>query len=235
MHKLKVLDLCCGAGGASEGYYRAGFDVVGIDHVKQPHYKFEFILADALPYLINNWLRIEAEFDLITGGPPCQKYSDLTPDAYKAGHSDMLEHVLAFLRTKNKPYIIENVSGARRHMINPVMLCGSMFGLPIWRHRYFENNLDIFASPACCNHELIPILVSGVTRRTQTPKVVVSGRSSFGWREGIQRRKENTAEEKRQAMGINWMTEKEVTQAIPPAFTHWLGQQAINYLAAQAA
>jgi DNA (cytosine-5)-methyltransferase 1 len=213
MKSLKVLDLCCGAGGASEGYYRAGFDVVGVDHVKQPHYKFKFILADALPYLINNWLRIEAEFDLITGGPPCQKYSDLTPDAYKAGHSDMLEHVLAFLRTKNKPYIIENVSGARRHMINPVMLCGSMFGLPIWRHRYFENNLGIFQSPAGCAHYPDPVIITGMTKKLRNGK-----------------RPQNTAEEKRAAMGIDWMTEKEVTQAIPPVFTHWLGLKAIEHL-----
>lgn len=231
MRKLKVLDLCCGGGGASEGYYRARFDVTGIDNKPQKHYRHKFILADALPYLINNWSEIEAEFDVITGGPPCQKYSDLTPDAYKAGHTDMLEHVLAFLRTKNKPYIIENVSGARRHMINPVMLCGSMFGLPIWRHRHFENNLGIYASPATCNHSFIPILVSGVTTR-RTP-VLVSGR---GMREVEgRRRKENTAEEKRQAMGIYWMTEKEVTQAVPPVYTEWLGLQAIKYLQEQAA
>jgi DNA (cytosine-5)-methyltransferase 1 len=106
------------------------------------------------------------------------------------------------------------------------MLCGSMFGLPIWRHRYFENNLDIFAPPATCNHSFIPVLVSGVTTR-RTP-VLVSGR---GAREvNGRRRKENTAEEKRQAMGIDWMTEKEVTQAIPPVFTQWLGLKAIEHL-----
>jgi DNA (cytosine-5)-methyltransferase 1 len=233
VERLRCLEICAGAGGSAMGYHRAGFDVTCMDIKPQPHNPFEFIQGDALVYLLNNWQEIDEEYDLITGGPPCQKYSDLTPDAYKAGHTDMLEHVLAFLRTKNKPYIIENVSGARRHMINPVMLCGSMFGLPIWRHRYFENNLDIFASasPASCNHSFIPILVSGVLSR-RTP-ILVSGR---GTREvGGRRRKENTAEEKRQAMGIDWMTEKEVTLAIPPAYTEWLGKQALSILQAKAA
>jgi DNA (cytosine-5)-methyltransferase 1 len=222
MSKPKLLDLFCCAGGAGMGYHLAGFEVVGVDNRPQPHYPFEFIQGDALEVM----MEIGHNFDFIHASPPCQFYSELTPGAYKAFHPHLIPTVRHRLMHLAKPYIIENVAGAKTYLDNPLMLCGSMFGLPIWRHRFFENNIGLFLSPATCNHNFIQVLVSGVTTR-RTP-ILISGR---GMRqvEG-RRRKENTAEEKRQAMGIDWMTEKEVTEALPPAYTNWLGLQAIQHL-----
>jgi DNA (cytosine-5)-methyltransferase 1 len=232
MKRRKLLDLCCKAGGASMGYYRAGFEVTGVDNQPQKRYPFRFILADAIQYL--GWLiktgEIE-EYDAVAASWPCQRWSELTPSAHKDKHPDLIKPGRELMIATKKPYIIENVEGARGELINPVMLCGSMFGLPIWRHRYFENNFGLFLSPAGCNHDFVPVVVSGVSRRTQP--ILISGR---GMRqvEG-RRRKEDTAEIKRQAMETPWMVEVEVTQAVPPAYTEWIGRQLIEHLEANAA
>jgi hypothetical protein len=88
------------------------------------------------------------EFDAIAGGPPCQFGSELTPISHRSKHPNLIPATRELMIASQKAYIIENVEGARGHLINPVMLCGSMFGLPIWRHRYFENNFNLFLSPA---------------------------------------------------------------------------------------
>lgn len=196
------------------GYRQAGFEVVGVDICPQKNYPFEFHQGDALDFAIHHGY----EFDFIHASPPCQFFSELTPPARKHLHPNLIPQTREILLALGEPYIIENVEAARGHLVNPLMLCGSMFGLPIWRHRYFENSPGLFASPAHCNHNFKPILVSGTT-----------GSGGKGLAVGIHR-KENTAEEKRQAMGTPWMTEKEVTQAIPPAYTQWLGQKAIKHL-----
>jgi DNA (cytosine-5)-methyltransferase 1 len=227
MKKYKLLDPFCGAGGASMGFHLAGFEITGIDHLPQKRYPFNFIQADALKYM--EWLiksgEIE-EFDAIAGGPPCQFGSELTPISHRSKHPNLIPATRELMIASQKAYIIENVEGARGHLINPVMLCGSMFGLPIWRHRYFENNFNLFLSPAGCNHNFIPVLPSGTTRRKHP--VIISGRGMRATLAG--RRRENTAQEKRDAMDIPWMIETELTQAIPPAYTKWLGEKLIEYL-----
>jgi DNA (cytosine-5)-methyltransferase 1 len=215
--KPKLLDLFCGAGGASVGYYRAGFEVVGVDINPQPHYPFEFVKADALTFPLDG-------FDAYHGSPKCQYFSELTPKEYRARHPNQIPGIRARLLATGRPYLIENVEGARAYLLNPVMLCGSMFGLNIYRHRYFETNFLPPMSPSSCNHNFVPILPSGVSRRL----VIVSGRGMR--RDGDRRRKENTVFEKRAAMGIDWMLERELTQAIPPAYTEWLGCKLMEYL-----
>ncbi len=190
------------------GYSRAGFEVVGVDIEPQPRYPFEFHQADALEYL-----RLHgAEFDLIHASPVCKGYSWLTPAARKSDHPLMIADVRSELLKIGKPFVIENVVGAKKYLLSPVMLCGSMFGLGVWRHRLFELSFQVGILP-CCNHGNIPILVSGTPRRKGIP------------------RKDATIAQKRVAMGIAWMSTAGIDQAIPPAFTEWIGQQFLSQCA----
>jgi DNA (cytosine-5)-methyltransferase 1 len=136
--KPRILDLFCGAGGASAGYARAGFDVVGVDLNPQPRYPFEFHQADALTFPLDG-------FDAIHASPPCQAYSTMRRGLWKdREHPDLIAPIRDRLIGADVPYVIENVEGARRLLVNPVLLCGTMFGLgtkegnQLRRHRYFE-------------------------------------------------------------------------------------------------
>jgi DNA (cytosine-5)-methyltransferase 1 len=202
-----LLDLFCKAGGCSMGYHRAGFDrIVGIDIELQKHYPFEFIQADALEY-------VEAygqEFDYIHASPPCQLFSVCTPQQYKANHKDLITPLRPILRKVGKPYIIENVSGARHMLIDPIMLCGSSFGLKLWRHRYFEIWPNQIGPAPACRHDLVPI------------PILISGTTSRLCKNGVDQ--EYTLQQCKEASDIDWMTREEIDQAIPPAYTKWIGE-----------
>ena len=195
------------------GYSRAGFDVVGIDIKPQPHYPFEFIQADALEYIAQHG----AEFDAIHASPPCQRYSVCTPTAYKDNHPDLIGVTRYALLTTGKPYVIENVENARSLLVNPLKLCGSMFGLNLWRHRYFELNGLWLMSPASCNHLELPVLISGTTRRS----IEKGGRFEF------------TTQQCRDAADLQWMTRTEMDEAIPPAYTEFIGAHLLRVIEAQ--
>lgn len=199
----RLLDLFCGAGGAAMGYHQAGFAVVGVDHVAQAHYPFPFIQEDALTFLAH----YGDAYEVIHASPPCQGYSTCTPPPYRARHPRLLPVVRDALQATGKPYVIENVAGARKDMQQPFFLCGSMLGLPLWRHRYFETNAFPFPLMLACNHGTLPVLMSGTFRR-----------------KGLHRRDYSVAE-RRAASGIDWMVDKELDQAIPPAYTAWIGRQ----------
>ena len=201
---MRLLDLFCGAGGAAMGYHRAGFEVVGVDIKPQPHYPFEFHQADAMTYPLDG-------FDVIHASPPCQAYTRCTPHRYKSNYPDLIASVRN--RLKGRVYVIENVQEARKKLLNPIKLCGSMFGLPIQRHRYFEINPEIFSLIHPCNHRENTVYISGSTGSSGSPK-----------------RKDFTVQERRDAMDVPWMTDKEIDQAIPPAYTFWIGKQIINAL-----
>lgn len=208
MAKLKLLDLFCSAGGAGYGYHLAGFEVTGVDIAKQPRYPFEFIQGDAIEYVLAHG----HEYDAIHASPPCQRYSILTPPDKKQGHADLISPVRQALRQVGKPSVIENVPGARKELINPILLCGSMFGLPIERHRYFELSwADILMLPLCA-HLQNPVLISGVTT-----KLGANGK-----------RNESVKAVKNAAIGIDWMIVKELDEAIPPAFTKFIGEQLLT-------
>jgi len=185
------------------GYHRAGFEVVGVDIAKQPHYPFEFHQADALGYLAEHW----HEFDVIHASPPCQGYSEETRKEYRANHPDLIGAVREALESLGKPYIIENVDGARRLLQSPFVLCGTMFGLPIWRHRWFEVRPAVFDLLPPCNHSGIPVLITGTTRRKGYP------------------RKDPPVALRRTAMETPWMSIPELDEAIPPAYTEWIGRR----------
>lgn len=203
--RKKALDLCCKAGGATKGLQQAGYYVVGVDINKQPNYCGNwFIQGDALEV---DW----TGYDLIWASPPCQLYSTLTPKEYKSSHPNLLPVFLDKLRRQTTPYVVENVSGTQDMMINPVFLCGTMFGLNIWRHRWFEiGNSDAFFLLPPCDHSQAPVLISG--------------RGMRGAADG-QRNAEASVAVRAEAIGIDWMTGKELDDAIPPVYSKFLAEQ----------
>ena len=194
------------------GYYRAGFDVVGVDIEPQPRYPFEFQQADALEY----GLKHGHEFDFIHASPPCQGYSCCAalPQCQK-DYPMLVEPVRDLLVATGKPFVIENVVGAP--LFKSVQLCGLMFGLKVFRHRIFESNVLLLA-PDHPSH--------GIRRIGQDGYCCVSGDGDAG-RERIDayHRRLSTWET---AMGIDWMLKREITQAIPPAYTEFIGRQMIE-------
>lgn len=202
-----ILDLFCGAGGAAVGYYRAGFDVIGVDIEPQPHYPFTFIRDDALDINLDG-------FDAIHASPPCQHYSDL---AHRNGNAadwpDLIPAVRAKLQAARVPYVIENVEGAP--LVDPIMLCGTMFPpLRVIRHRLFESNVDLHQP----EHGPHPLVFTHDRRKAHYGQlnqdesfVQVTGGGNA------------TVANKAAAMGIDWMTGRELNEAIPPHYTLWCG------------
>lgn len=207
MSRQKLLDLFCGAGGAAMGYHRAGFDVVGVDINPQPHYPFEFHQADALEYCA----AYAHEFDAIHASPPCQAYS-ITASLSNKTHPKMIELTRAALIATGKPYVIENVPGAP--LINPLVLCGTMFGLRVIRHRLFECSPVIWWPPMACNH---------------WSKIGKNGFCTmFG--KGSTKEKGGNKSMWQLSSGITWMTVGEMSQAISPAYTEFIGRQMLAYV-----
>lgn len=206
--KPRALDLFCCAGGASMGLHNAGFEVEGVDIVRQKNYPFKFHQADALDFDLSG-------YDFIWASPPCQRFSEQTNKAHRGNHPNLIPEIRRRLRATSKPYIIENVEGARFELINPIKLCGTMFGLPIYRHRYFESNALPFSLLPPCQHFDNPILVTGTTQK----------RDSAG-----RRLAEPSTQERRDAMQIQWMSRTELDQAIPPAYSEFLGRQILTMI-----
>jgi DNA (cytosine-5)-methyltransferase 1 len=205
----RVLDLFCKAGGAAMGYHLAGFDVLGVDIEPQPHYPFEFVQADALRYPLDG-------FDLIHASPVCKDYSR-TAKINKAGHPRQIEATRDRLAASGIPYVIENVEGAP--LLDPVVLCGAMFpGLRTYRHRLFEASFTL-PQPAEPEHAW-PLVKMGRPVQAGEFMHVVGHFSDVA--------------AARAAMGIDWMTRDELAQAIPPAYSQYIGLHALKMLAAAA-
>jgi DNA (cytosine-5)-methyltransferase 1 len=200
------LDLFCCEGGAGMGYALAGYEVTGVDIVPRSRYPFAFVLADALEYLTAHG----HEYDLIHASPPCQGYSHLTPEAHRSNYPKLIPQLRAMLRKLRKPYVIENVAGARHDLETPVMLCGSMFGLRTQRHRYFETSFPI-AAPCACDHSQIPLLVTTASKASRAKRFAL----------GMQPKSVKNAT---LAYGIDWMSCEGLKECIPPAYTEYLGK-----------
>ena len=209
MNELTALDLFCGQGGASMGLHRAGFTVTGVDIIPQPNYPFRMYVKDALTFPIEYMQR----FDLIWASPPCQFASILTPKEAKHRHDNLIHLTRERLEQAGVPYIIENVKGAKEHLDNPIMLCGTMFGLKVWRHRYFEVSF-MCAMPGPCKHDSPPVLVSGTPTRKRA--------------DGTLDRTEPLIAAKSEAMGIDWMTTRGLDEAIPPAYSEHIAKEFMN-------
>jgi DNA (cytosine-5)-methyltransferase 1 len=212
MSRPVLLDLFCCAGGASVGYARAGFDVRGVDHVRQPDYPFPFTLGNALRADLSGVHAVHAS-------PPCKAHTPLrhtaAPGLFDPPHPDLIGPTRDLLEAAGLPYVIENVVGARAHLRNPVCYCGSSFGLPVRRHRLFESNVEIEAPP--CDHPSQPVVL-GVYGSGGSD----AGRARRGGGGGIKVSGQAAAD----ALGIDWTTDQtRLSQALPPAYTQHIGRQ----------
>lgn len=206
--KPRLLDLFCGAGGAAMGYHRAGFEVVGVDIKPQPRYPFEFHQADALTYPLEG-------FDAYHASPPCQAYSifNYVPSVFEVHEHtpQLIEIVRELLGKTGKPSVLENVPLSP--LVNFIELSGFMFDLKIIRRRWFElHGFDIWLLPH-------PKRERGKLR----DKGYIPYHHGQSAKRGLLKNiwtKANVSE----AMGIDWMAVKELTQAIPPAYTEYIGK-----------
>lgn len=222
---MKMIDLYCGGGGAAMGYYNAGFnEIIGVDIVDRPNYPFKFIKMDALEFLRTYDF---SDVDFIHASPCCQRYSKLkylsgNIEKWESEHVDLVAPTRELLIKTGKPYIIENVEGSP--LINPIKLCGSQFeNMYTQRPRLFESNIPLRKPDnPVVRHKTLKlgqgpsedgyITVAG----TRPPKGMneVQTKLYYGFALG----------------GIDWMSLEELTQAIPPVYTCFLGKQIIEYL-----
>ena len=211
MNRPRLLDLFCGAGGAAMGYNRAGFDVTGVDITPQPRYPFAFIQGDALEFVAEHG----HEYDAIHASPPCQAFSPLRA-VHKKDYPDLIAATRDRLNDSGKPWVIENVIGAP--LASGVVLCGAMFGLRVYRHRRFESS-----APVCQ-----PDHPKHVVRSTGTQR----GRKAHYEAGGFITITGDVGTYCGGAMEIGWMTGNELSQAIPPAYTEYIGRQLLAHLSA---
>ncbi|AYG80133.1 hypothetical protein DWB77_02259 [Streptomyces hundungensis] len=193
---LRVLDLCCGAGGLSMGYYLAGFDVTGVDIAPQPNYPFTFHQADGLDYAA----RHGHTFDLVHGSWPCERYATVTRWRGNPGdHPDLIGPGRQVMQATGRPWVMENVpETAAAGLLRPdYLLCGTQFGLNLRRHRGFETSWG-------GGGDLVPPC----------------------WhRKGLLAFDHKGERAYADAMGCTWMTSLEARKAVPPAYTHWIATQ----------
>lgn len=213
----KLLDLFCGAGGAAMGYHRAGFDeIVGIDLAPQKNYPFEFVQEDALEYLAQHG----QEFDAIHASPPCQAYVDHNKNK-GSKHPKLIEPTIDALEANGVPYVVENVIGDV--LGANLMLCGTMFGLKVIRHRFFRCSFPPPMAPFMCTHE-------GTVAAGEYAAVYAFGGKGHRGGKGVRGAKSAPGPDWSEAMGIDWMTKKGLIEAIPPAYTFYVGQQLIAHI-----
>jgi DNA (cytosine-5)-methyltransferase 1 len=214
----RLLDLFCGAGGASMGYHRAGFDVTGVDLYDQPHYPFRFVKTNALT------AKFLGTYDAIHASPPCQGYCWSTSRHRANGkvYPDLIEQIRGRLIASGKPYIIENVPTAP--LIDPIYLEGPTFALGVIRRRAFETNWRL-GQPRFRRRKPPIMQASKKDPEAFLQKSAycsVAGNGADGWSCRVA--------DWRKAMGIDWMTREEIKQAIPPAYTEFIGRHLIEML-----
>lgn len=229
----RLLDLFCGAGGASMGYHRAGWEVVGVDIRPQRRYPFEFHQADALAVLRGEVASIDlAAFDAVHASPPCQRFSAGTRGhggKHRAKWPDLVAPTRDLLAATSLPYVMENVQGAP--LRDPFTLCGTAFAAVTWdersgrylylkRHRGFESNRLFMGVPECrCaeyrrlpNYEVGGVYRGGSNDLTHARTVWHGG---YTPPVAVQRR----------LMSIDWMSGDELAESIPPFYTEWIGER----------
>jgi DNA (cytosine-5)-methyltransferase 1 len=224
MSRPLILDLFCCAGGAAVGYHRAGFDVVGIDIEPQPDYPFEFHQGNALT--LGRDLLASGRFAAIHASPPCQTHSPISHYSNKVRRRelvDLLPETRELVAEARLPYVIENVHTRSAALRAPVVLCGSLFGLDVFRHRGFESNVPMLG-PAHQRHTRLAMR-NGYLPTAERPVLTITGRNghhSKAWRVAAAA-----------AMGTPWITTlNQVCEAIPPAYTEHIGEQLLDHIRA---
>ena len=233
--KPRLLDLFCCEGGAGYGYHQAGFEVTGVDIKPSPRYPFACLNADVLA------LRPEflAGFDAIHASPPCQAHTSMKSMHNAKAHADLIEPTRAMLKASGKPWIMENVVGAP--LDAPILLCGTMFGLGVEdaelrRHRLFEASFPIIFVPECqhSSRDTIGVYGGHVRNRRRARTIGVYGGGARDSRRKFDKGVPDfSADQGRTAMGCDWMTTAGLSQAIPPAYTKWLGRELLAHIQAQ--
>jgi len=209
---FRILDLCCGAGGAGVGYQRAGFEVTGVDIAPQTNCPYETYIEDVLKW--DDW-----DYDAIHFSPPCQRWTTMNATTTASSHPDLYTPMLPVLDATGLPYVIENVPTSP---LKPsLVLCGTMFDLvtkdstkELRRHRVFETNWRIKSPARSCNHTRPPVWAAGHSPNQEY-------RDLYG---------QCPMHERQEAWGIDWMTRDELMESIPPAFTEFIGLQLIEHL-----
>lgn len=204
----------CGAGGSAAGYAKAGFDIIGVDKKLQKNYPYSFYHGDAIEYLKDNYM----DFDAVHASPPCQLYS--TTRSLNGGLSeetdgdneDLVDPTRDALLETKLPYVIENVEGAPLN--HATILCGAMFGIRTYRHRLFETNF--FLEQIRHNVHRVPTARLGRMPKDGEFMTIVGNYAGADLAKSI--------------MGIDWMTRKELAQAIPPVYTEYVGKTLITMI-----
>ena len=223
MSRPVILDLFAGAGGCARGYHDAGFDVVGVDIVNQPRYPYEFHRGDALT--LGAELLASGRFTAVHASPPCKDHNSLKFARRGAPHGTgwMLAATIEWFTGLSIPWVIENVP--RAHMPGHFVLCGRSFGLGrLKRHRQFLTSFPIGLIPPCgCRGAGQALGVYGDLSRND--RKITNGVDGYvRMRAGV--------ESARDLLGCPWMEADELTQAIPPAYTEFVGAQLLDHLAA---
>jgi DNA (cytosine-5)-methyltransferase 1 len=228
-----LLDLFCKAGGCTRGYQEAGFHVVGVDIEPQPNYcGDEFHQGDALDVLrdlgrLKRWMTLDGTgLVAVHASPPCQSFTKYQNTGNVGEYPDLIDPTRKLLEATGLPYVIENVEGAP--LLDPTLICGSMFDPPmdVRRHRLFEANWPLEPPAWPCRHKLHgPDRFPGgrSVSRTGSSRGPVRGTIEIGsWDIPLDRQQE--------AMGIDWMTLPELSEAIPPAYTRLIGEQLLAHV-----
>ncbi|PSM41290.1 SAM-dependent methyltransferase [Streptomyces dioscori] len=207
----RLLDLFCCQGGAAKGYADAGFDVTGVDKDPQPRYPHRFVQADAIAFVLEHG----AAFDFIHASPPCQFDSDCQR-LQGNEHPDLIGPTRAALETTGRPWVIENVRGALPKLREPVMLCGPMFGVETYRHRYFEPGGGFTLEQPGHHPHTVPQAKMG---RPVPPGHYGQFVGNFS---GV--------DLARRVMGVPWMNRDGIRECIPPAYAEHIGRTALHTL-----
>jgi DNA (cytosine-5)-methyltransferase 1 len=219
MNRLRLLDLCSCAGGLAMGYFWAGFEVEGVDIEPQPNYPFKHYVDDAISFV----KEYGHEYDAIHASPPCQSYSPLNAYNHKE-YPDLVAPMREALNATGRPWVMENVPQAP--LIDPVILCGSMFGLRVYRHRGFETGGGFAMEPPTHPTHAARCTRNGYLPTPAAPFMTISGgKHSRAWLEAA-----------KDAMGMPWVkTIREVCEAVPPAYSQYIGDELAFHLTAEAA
>jgi len=212
MSRPRLLDLFCGAGGAAMGYHRAGFEVVGVDIAPQPRYPFTFIQADAMTFPLHG-------YDAIHASPPCQAYTVAGYPNRAQGkiYPDLVAPTRAALKATGTPWVIENVPGSPIRA--DYRLCGCQFGqAELRRVRWFETSWYGYSLSPPCQHTQPAVSVAGHGEPSRTRRRTLGLPNS-------------TVADWRRVMGIDWMNRDELSQAIPPVYCEFIGEQLLASLA----